>query len=198
MKFGFTAASVGLVLLMGTSTQASDTAFSFTAAPGGWVAGGRTSYAISPAAGWTFSASGTGYGTVRLSANRVGGGASTNYTDYYWNLDLKAPNGGRLLPGAYEGATREPFSGPDEPGLNLVGNHRGNNIVAGRFDVLEAGYGASGLVERFSVNFTQYDEGSPNQWIVGSFRYNATVPEPAAAAVAVGALTVIARRRRAR
>lgn len=75
---------------------------------------------------------------------------------------------------AYEGATRYPFQSPTTPGLSVSGTGRGCNTLTGRFDVLEAVYGADGSVQRFAANFEQHCEGGTAA-LRGSVRYNATV-----------------------
>ena len=79
----------------------------------------------------------------------------------FWFLDLAAPAGQQLVPGAYEGATRYPFQGPAVPGLNFVGDGRGCNTSTGRFQVLEASYGPQGYFTRFHATFEQHCEGLP-------------------------------------
>jgi hypothetical protein len=78
----------------------------------------------------------------------------------FWFLHMAAPSGQQLLPGVYEGATRWPFQGPSQPGLDLSGDGRGCNMLTGRFQVLEAVYGPFGYVERFHATFEQHCEGA--------------------------------------
>ena len=68
----------------------------------------------------------------------------------FWFLDIAAPQGAQLVPGAYEGAVRYPFQGPGQPGLSLSGDGRGCNTLTGRFDVLEVTFGPNGFIERFT------------------------------------------------
>src|SRR6185503_7360236 len=74
-------------------------------------------------------------------------------------LDLAAPQGSQLLPGAYEGAVRYPFQSPSQPGLSISGDGRGCNTLTGRFDVSEARFGPNGYIERFHATFEQHCEG---------------------------------------
>jgi hypothetical protein len=113
-------------------------------------------------------------------------------------LELEAPSGSQLVPGLYTGANRWPFNGPG-PGLTLSGNHRGNNRNSGYFTVLEAVFGTGNTLNRFAVNFRQYDEGNPNNWVDGQFRFNSLVPEPSICALlALASLAMPPRRRRER
>jgi hypothetical protein len=162
-----------------TNARAQTTSFKFTSTPGSWVGHGYLNYSITPADGWNFTATGsTNHSFVRLSARDPRPGAPLS--NYYWDLELESPDGGPLEPGFYNGATRYPFNDPGEPGLTLSGNHRGNNQNTGYFTVLEADFGVGAAVNRFAVNFRQYDEGNPNNWVDGQFRYNSLIPEPSA------------------
>jgi hypothetical protein len=89
-----------------------------------------------------------------------------------WNLDFVAPGGGAPEPGAYEGATRWPFNGPTEPGLQVTNAARGCNVIEGRFDVHELELADDGEVLVFSADFDQVCEGF-NPTLRGSVRYRA-------------------------
>lgn len=78
----------------------------------------------------------------------------------FWHLHMAAPEGQKLLPGVYEGATRWPFQVPSTPGLDFSGDGRGCNTSTGRFEILEAVYAPFGYVERFHATFEQHCEGS--------------------------------------
>jgi len=78
----------------------------------------------------------------------------------FWFLDIAAPQGAQLVPGAYEGAVRYPFQGPGQPGLSLSGDGRGCNTLTGRVEVLEATFGPNGFIERFHATFEQHCEGA--------------------------------------
>jgi hypothetical protein len=96
----------------------------------------------------------TGEGNTNIvSINFDGGGG------FFWYAQFAAPSGAVLAPGAYEGATRHPFQLPQDPGLSIFGEGRGCNTLTGRFDVVEAVYGATGVVERFAAEFEQHCEG---------------------------------------
>ena len=173
--------------------QAQETYFAYDSTPGSWVGAGRTDYFVSPETGWTFTGTTTtGNTLVTLSARRA---QDPGLNDYYWDLRLAAPQGESIVPGLYEGAARYPFQSPDQPGMTLSGNHRGNNRNAGYFRVLEAEYSGDRLV-RFAVDFKQFDEANPNQWVEGQWRYNATVPEPAALALLAAPVVLLRGRRR--
>ena len=169
-----------------TNVIAQTTHFKFTSTPGSWVGHGYFNYSITPADGWNFTATGSADRSfIRLSAGDPRPGAPTS--NYYWDLELEAPNGGPLVPGLYEGATRYPFNPASEPGLTLSGNHRGNNRNTGYFRVLEADFGPGTTVNRFAVNFRQYDEGNPSHWVDGQFFFNSSIPEPTSALILLAA-----------
>lgn len=185
----------GLLSLVAQPALAQETAFRFTSTPGSWVGHGYLNYSVSPATNWSFTATASPDHTyVRLSARSLDPNAPTS--NYYWDLELESPNASPLAPGTYTGATRYPFNDPGEPGLTLSGNHRGNNENAGYFTIFQAEFGAGSIVNRFAVNFRQYDEGNPNNWVDGQFRFNATVPEPGTMAVVLISTATLARRRR--
>ncbi len=89
------------------------------------------------------------------------------------NLFLRAPGGGRLQPGWYENAVRSPDN--QLPGLDFGLDHRGCNLVIGRFGIFEIAYEADGSVTRLAAALEQRCEGySPA--IIAHVRYNSTVP----------------------
>lgn len=186
-------AALWLLAAAAAPAGAQETYFSYDSTPGSWVGAGRTNYLVTPATGWTFTGGSSGpHNYVSLGASREPDPGRTNY---YWELELAAPRGQTIVPGLYEGAARYPFQSPNQPGLTLSGNHRGNNQNAGYFRVLQAEYSGDTLV-RFAVDFKQFDEGNPNNWVEGKWRYNATVPEPSSLALLGGAFALGLRRRR--
>lgn len=99
--------------------------------------------------------------------------------EHYWVFELVAPDGDELVPGPYRGATRHPFQSPARPGISVSAEARGCNTLTGRFQVLEADYGAGGSVERFAADFEQHCEGDAPA-LRGSIRFQAssTFPPP--------------------
>ena len=55
---------------------------------------------------------------------------------------------------------------------------RGDNMLTGWFNVLQADYDLSGQVAAFAVDFVQYDEGNVTRWNRGSIRFNSDIPAP--------------------
>jgi hypothetical protein len=78
----------------------------------------------------------------------------------YWSTDFASPTTARLAPGDYDNAQRYPFEPAGTPGLNVDGAGRGCNTLTGNFDVLQAAYNASNVLQNFSANFEQHCEGA--------------------------------------
>src|SRR3954451_16359285 len=174
---------VTVVALVGTAQGATApyNYFSYTGTPGSWIGQGRSSYFISSETNWTFYADfDATRNHVALHARRTD--PNPPLSDYYWDLDLAPPAGQSLVPGLYDNAARYPFQSPSQPGMWLSGNHRGDNQISGYYHILEAEYGPGNTISRFAVDFRQFDETNPNQWVDGQFRYNSTVPEPSSLA----------------
>ncbi len=94
--------------------------------------------------------------------------------DTWWDTDFAAPGGAILTPGVYENATRLPFQAPSVPGLDVSGDGRGCNTLAGRFVVLDATYDASGNPLSFAAEFEQHCEGSQAPALNGAIWFNST------------------------
>ena len=128
--------------------QPLEASLSFVSDPGDYIGGGETrSFTLDTAA--ITAQSGQNGGHFNLTVFPFSGG--------FWYVNLSAPAGSQLVPGAYEGAVR--FNGPGQPGLDVYGDGRGCNQVTGRFDVLEAVFGPNGYLERFHAQFEQHCEG---------------------------------------
>ena len=165
----------------------------FTSTPGSWVGLGQTIDAT-PAGGWSFGIS--RYYNQGAYTNAVTISLSKGTSN--WSLDLVGPNYTLPTVGNYDPATRWPFQNTGVAGFDFSGNGHGDNILTGHFNVLQADYDINGTPTAFAVDFLQYDEGVSTNWVSGSMRYNSSipVPEPAAAALALLAFPVLARRRR--
>lgn len=114
-----------------------------------------------------------------VAARNFDGGVTVSFNGgmVNWNLAFAAPGDALLVPGSYENATRWPFQSPTGAGLDVSGSGRGCNIVAGRFDVLEAVYGGGGQVLRFAADFEQHCEGMEPA-LFGAVRYHSTIAAP--------------------
>jgi hypothetical protein len=93
-----------------------------------------------------------------------------------WHVDLRATTDvGPLTPGLYEAATGASGRTPGVPGLDVFGEGRGCNVVAGRFRVDQADYDGSGNLLALAARFEDHCEGGgPASF--GTVAYNATVP----------------------
>lgn len=110
-------------------------------------------------------------GLISASGNINDGVNITFRGDNIWDLGFAPPQGSSLIPGIYEGATRLPFKEPNEPGIEVAGAGRGCNTLTGKFNVLEAIYGADGSVERFDADFEQFCDGNEAA-LFGQVRFN--------------------------
>lgn len=100
-----------------------------------------------------------------------------SFPTLWWRLNFAAPGDVPLVPGTYPMATRFPFQGPAEAGLDVSGDGRGCNMLTGRFTVLEIVYGAGTSITSFAANFEQHcEEQAPA--LFGSIRYNAAARAP--------------------
>ncbi len=77
-----------------------------------------------------------------------------------WSTDFAGPTTARLAPGDYQNAQRYPFQPVGTPGLSVYGSGRGCNTLTGNFQVLQAGYNTSSVLQSFSATFEQHCEGA--------------------------------------
>ena len=150
IKLALAGLAAALVGAGASNAQAEESFLSIRSEAGDYIGGGQT-FKLTPA-NTVFNA------MASQDQREIGISFSTST---WWNLNMAAPGGQLLVPGVYEGATRWPFQGPFEPGLDFSGDGRGCNQSTGRFQVLEAIYGPFGYVERFHATFEQHCEGSP-------------------------------------
>jgi hypothetical protein len=76
-----------------------------------------------------------------------------------WGIDVRAPDASTLVVGSYENAERASFASAGRPGLDVNGDGRGCNTVAGRFTIHEATWGADGKPTVFAATLEQHCEG---------------------------------------
>ncbi|MFI8189742.1 hypothetical protein ACIF8T_13220 [Streptomyces sp. NPDC085946] len=154
LALGMAAGTTGL--LSGTEAHAlpaAEGSLTFSGDEGDYISGGR-SYAYSTASQDSLDITSSGDdNAVRLWVNGANGD--------WWSLDLAAPSGTKLVPGTYTGATRHPFNGPAEPGLDLSGNGRGCNQLTGEFTISAIEFGPQGYVRKLDASFVQHCEGGP-------------------------------------
>jgi hypothetical protein len=87
------------------------------------------------------------------------------------SFDFASADNSLLVPGAYENARRWPFNfDTHSPGLNVTIGGGGENQLSGRFDVLDADYGAGGSINRFYADFEL--RGSTFGSLFGEVRYD--------------------------
>jgi hypothetical protein len=113
-------------------------------------------------------------GLFTVTANYSNGVAVSFHTpDYshWWNLDFGPPSSHTFAINQYEGAQRFAFHSPTMPGLDVFGDGRGCNTLAGRFFLSDIAFNTDGTIARLAIDFEQHCEvfGPP---LCGSIRYN--------------------------
>ena len=102
---------------------------------------------------------------------------SANFVQFFinngdgWTTDFAGPTTARLARGDYQNAQRYPFQPAGTPGLSVYGDGRGCNTLTGNFQVLQAGYTSSSVLQSFSANFEQHCEGGTAA-LFGWLRYH--------------------------
>jgi hypothetical protein len=155
-----------LAVTAGSPSAQGNTVLYLDSEPGDWVGAG-IQQTMTPGDG-TFSADRTFDNGVAISFLGFNPGN-------FWHLQFAAPGKATLVPGVYEGATRWPFQAPTDAGLSVSGDGRGCNTLTGRFEVLEAVYGAGGEVVSFAADFEQHCEGGEPA-LFGGVRFNSSIP----------------------
>ena len=108
------------------------------------------------------------------------------------DLGFASPSDQNLIPGLYSRAMRLPFRGTAS-GLDINGNGRGCNSLTGAFYVHEYVF-ANGTVQKAAIDFVQIcdtasdDINQDSPRLVGSWRYNSTVPNSCTTANCTAAL----------
>jgi hypothetical protein len=144
------AGALGVLLVPGAAgaAPATDRTFTLAGDPGDFVTAGG-SYGYSAAGGDSIVPTLVTSSTLRIRVDAPNG-------DDWW-LQLAAPTGQDLAPGAYPGAER--FAGA-RPGLDLTGGGRGCNAVTGSFTISTLVV-ADGRVTALDADFEQHCEGAP-------------------------------------
>jgi len=163
-------AAAGAAVLIGslafapTAAAASDRTFlSMSSQPGDWVGQGQTYYITPTTASYKVTYDGS---LIYFWIVEPGNGE-------WWGVNIAAAPGQPLVEGSYSNAVRAAFRGAGQPGLDVYGDGRGCNEVAGSFNVLRAVYGPNNTVIQFDATFVQYCEG----WmppLTGEIRYDTT------------------------
>jgi hypothetical protein len=112
--------------------------------------------------------------TVLSPANHVRFHVDTQ-DDTSWTIELRAPNDGPLVPGAYNYA-RAAGSSRANAGLDFSGDGRRCDAVTGAFVVYESAFAADGTVQAFAADFEQQCDGMPLR-AFGAIRYHSRYPD---------------------
>ena len=157
-----------LLLLAGASRAAAGvTSLLLNSEPGDFIGQGQL-LVFTDADGPFLATSGGGGNVVNVSFN-------TPTFNHFWFVSFGAPDNQPLAVGSYEGAMRNAFRAPGQPGLDVFGDGRGCNTLTGRFTILELVIGGAGEVVSFRATFEQHCEGFTPA-LRGEVRYNANVP----------------------
>lgn len=100
--------------------------------------------------------------SVRISFDNTSG----DDVGLWWDWTFTAPAGENLAPGSYDNAERDPFQEPENPGIDVSGDGRGCNTIAGDFIIeeiawdclVDAAGGSTLHITRFVANFEQHCE----------------------------------------
>lgn len=130
--------------------------------PGDWVGQGQQ-FMFTPADG-TITVQGTYNSGIQASFTSPG------FTHWFY-LNFGPPVAQKFVKGAYVGAQRFAFHSPTTPGLDVYGDGRGCNTIAGQFLVEELVFNNDGSVARLSLDFEQHCDGAPPA-LFGSVRFN--------------------------
>ncbi|MEA2155343.1 MAG: hypothetical protein QOE11_1483, partial [Solirubrobacteraceae bacterium] len=95
-----------------------------------------------------------------------------------YQMQFAAPPGQALSIGVYDNAQRAPFRQAGHPGIDIDGNGAGCNTVAGRFEVKDVAFDASGAVQRLWIVFEQHCEGVTAA-LFGELRIGIAAPDGA-------------------
>jgi hypothetical protein len=93
-----------------------------------------------------------------------------------WTAYFQGPTVARLGRGDYENAQMFELQPPGTPGLDVYGDGRGCDSITGNFQVLQADYNSSGVLQNFSVNFEQHCQ-SAVAALFGWWRYHAKLQQ---------------------
>lgn len=144
----FVSLVLGLPGLFPLSVVALNTAQVMDSDPGDYIGMGQ-SYYYTPADG-TFTAS-----------RNFNNGVTVTFSNssHNWTLNFAGPDQTPLTVQLYKNATRFAFPDPGTPGLEIYGDGRGCNMIAGSFEVKEIVYGSGNTITSFHATFTQHCEG---------------------------------------
>ena len=113
-------------------------------------------------------------GTAGYLTVAVSGGTSGDS----FSLAFAAAPGEQLAVGSYERAMRAPLRTAGRPGINVTGDGRGCNKMAGRFDVKQIQTDAGGAVTGLWIVFEQHCEANVPA-LFGEVRVGVAVPDGA-------------------
>jgi hypothetical protein len=176
------AAALGVTVSSGEARAqvAGGATVTLTSDPGDWVGQGAPR---------RFSAAGGDEVWVEADNGHRSVQVVVTAADVSWSITLAASETGPALRpgGVFTGAARYPLNTPDQPGLEVSGEHRGCGALTGTFTIHDIAWGPAGYfgadrayLQRLDATFEQYCDGSPS-----ALRGEIHVDEPVAPAPAV-------------
>jgi hypothetical protein len=157
---------LGVLGLLAHPAFAQNTALVMDSEPGDYIGQGL-SYYYTPAEG-TFHAQ-----------RNFDNGVTVSFSNgsHNWTTDFAAPDGVPLTVQVYNNATRFPFQAAGVPGIEVSGDGRGCNEIAGSFEVKQIVYGSGTTIVSFHVTFVQHCEGG-GPALTGEVLYFSSDPLP--------------------
>lgn len=130
--------------------------------PGDYIGQGRITRELRPSA------------LISVRPNDRGGVTTMVDGFTWWGLEFGPPLGVPFLPGPYENAERFGFAAPERAAMEIYGEGRGCNQLAGRFDLIDVVSDSAGVAS-FALDFEQRCEvlGAP---LRGEVRYEYVEP----------------------
>jgi hypothetical protein len=154
-----------------TPTTPTDYVLTMTSAPGDFIGQGRSTTMTKPA--WRLLPNvSSGPDSVSVSFDSVD---TTNFAR--WTVELAAPQGQSLHPGAYLNATRAAFRAAASPGIDVFGDGRGCNNAYGSFSVTKVTMDPQGRVQSFEATFEQHCEQPTAPALRGYVRFGTPASE---------------------
>ena len=137
--------------------NATSGSLTMTSDPGDWLGGGAAYAFATPDSSFLMHGDALDYDGNYVNVYVTGAGGE------WWSLSFQAPTGQTLTSGVtYDGAIRGIQSAPPpgaSPRMDIYGDYRGCNTLAGSFTVLDVAYGPYGYLQALHLTFVEHCEG---------------------------------------
>jgi hypothetical protein len=156
-----------------------DTFFFYASEPGEPIGAGTTGFVTE--------------GDALFTAERYGDRVLfTLSTDDFWSMIFVAPRNRAIAVGAYEGARALGERDRDEPGMSVDSRHGTCFSLTGRFVVRELELEDDDEISRLAIDFEQRCGAGDAPALVGSVRFQSTIPVPSVAPTSTATPTATA------